>query len=414
VKFIKQRWILIYNKIIKSSFVQRIVNNRFVILFLRFRAFISSSLLAFSAFVLCNWAFLAVARLAYMWYFDRWDFINAYYYITGGSLAFILIVILLRYLATKSIFKRVLDNRVKHEEFEKIVVKTHSLHWTGWIKKYGWLLLLLAAIPTAVTGFPVPSILMLSIYLFSSAYVDYFAGKTEIPENLLREPPQFYFRLYEKFYAINSRQTRKYGSGALVSDATAAIKKAAFKVYNNPRPVFVAAKLVTSLVGAAISADATLASMGGTVPVVTQFYSSEKYNYYSSKPVVQGSADQLRDWGVNVTSLCLENSKELDAEKVSSVYIDEQTKRYRTTAQRKLEETLASLSVEVVSLREEVKHLKQLNSLAVEATGSVDTHLSERTKAALQELEIENATRRAEAAAERPAVDEKEGLPYMD
>lgn len=362
-----------------------------------------------------------------MWYFDRWDFVNTYYYITGSSFVFILVIILMRYLATKNIFKRVLENRVKRDEFEKLVIGSNSLYWTGRIKRYGGPLLLLGAILTVVTDSPISSLTVLSIYLFSSAYIDFFASKTRIPENLLRQPPQFYFRLYEKYFTINSRQTRGYGSRVSASDVSATIKRAVVNVYNNPKPVVTAIKLVTSITTAVISADAIVATLDGKVPLMAQGYNLQKHGCYSSEPSVFENARQLKDWGIDITTLCSENSKELDSAKVSELHAEEYGKRYKTSAQRQLEEELSKVredvalferkelafEKEIATMREEVSRLK--NSLAIGVgTSSDDIRLSEKAKGAIRDLELENEIKRNEFAAEKPAVNEKEGLPYME
>jgi hypothetical protein len=431
VKFIKQSWVLIRNKfgeikghIAENFFVKRIVNNRFVVLFLRFRAFISSSLLGFSAFVLCNWAFLAVIRWVYMWYSDRWDFLNTYYYITGSSFVFILIIIFVRYLATKNIFKRVLENRVKRDEFEKLVIESNSLYWTGKIKRYGGLLLLLGAIPTVVTGSPISSLATLSVYLFSSAYIDYFVRKTRIPENLLRQPPQFYFRLYEKYFTINSRQARSYGSRALSSDVSATIRRVVVNVYNNPKPVVTAVKLVTSVATALISADATVAALDGKVTLMAQGYSLQKHGCYSSEPSVFENARQLEDWGIDITALCSENSKELDSVKVNELYAEQYGKRYKTLAQRQLEEELSrvregvalfeqkelAFGDEIANLREKVALFEQKELAFEKEMATMREEVSRLKNSSVIDIDAS----KNESVVEKPAVNEKEGLTYMD
>jgi hypothetical protein len=74
IKFLKQglisvkdKFSAIINRLISSSFVGYVMSSRPVILFLRFRAFLQSSVLGFSVFVLLSAVALSIVRLFYVW-----------------------------------------------------------------------------------------------------------------------------------------------------------------------------------------------------------------------------------------------------------------------------------------------------------------------------------------------------------
>jgi hypothetical protein len=201
-----------------------------------------------------------------------------------SSLVFILIIIFVKYLATKNIFKRVWENKVKRDEFERLVIESNSLGKNSWVKQYGLFLVIPILVISIVTGselFLAIYLCTFSVYLINSFYISYRALKTQIPQRLLPEPSK-----------------------------------------------------------------------------VNEVYEME----------------------------------------------NERRRRYKTPIQLQFEEEFSKMKEEI----------KQLRELSIIATTSEDVHLSEKAKSVLRDLELENEIKRSESVTQKPAVDKKEGLPYMD
>lgn len=432
MKFIKEYGVLIKNRlvsikdrILKNDLIKRILNSYPLLLFLRFRAFMSSSLLGFSAFVLCNWAFLATARWAYMRYFDRWDFVNTYYYLTSSSLFFILIIIFAKYLATKNIFKRVWENKVKRDEFERLVIESNSLNKNSWVKQYGLFLVIPILIINITTGselFLAIYLCTLSAYLINSFYISYCVLKTKIPQHLLPEPSKFYRKVYNRFW-WRAVHYRRYGTRVPTPETIAIIRNVIREVNaEEALSLRVIALGVASLAGSILGADQLWAASRGRTPVLFRVFDLGEHRCYATDPKVRRRSFQLAKWGIDPSAFCYNGLRELDPLKVNEVYEIENERRYKTPARRQLEEEVNNLKndrlgdqlrfeEELGKLKEEVRQLRELSIIA---NKSDDAHLSEKAKNALRDLEVENLIKRSESAAQKPTVSEKEGLPYMD
>lgn len=338
----KDRFSAITNRIASSSLVSYVMSSRPVVLFLRFRSLIRSSLLAFSVLILVNCTCWAIGRFVIIWIGGYWDRLDDYYYLTAMSFGIAIVLIFLRYHLDNGALRRVLRNRNKKIEFEEMVAKANSLDFNVWIKKYGCLFLLPLAI-ISITGRVDLSVLFIfgySMYLWNSVYIDYYARKAKIPLHLLPEPPKLYLKFYEKFY-WRAVHIRRYGTRAATEETTMLVKKAAREVYaenmRSPRSIMLA---VGSLVGTAIGTDIAYGNYTGQTPVLARAYSLSEHGWWSRDAKAQRHAFRLKEWGAEVDSLCREGSNQLDDDKVNSLYYAMRDERYGR-----------SLKMEVIGLR---------------------------------------------------------------
>lgn len=343
-----------------------------------------------------------------MWYFDRWGFVNTYYYLTGSSLVFILIIIFVKYLATKTIFKRVWENKVKRDEFERLVIESNSLGKNSWVKQYGLFLVIPILVISIVTGselFLAIYLCTFSVYLINSFYISYRALKTQIPQRLLPEPSKFYRKVYNKFW-WRAVHYRKYGTKVPTAETIAIIRNVVREVNaEEALSLRVIALGVAGLAGSILGADQLWAASHGQTSVLSRAFDLGEHRCYATNPKIRRRSLQLAKWGIDPSAFCYNGLRELDPSKVNEVYEMENERRsYKTPIQRQFEEEFSKMKEEI----------KQLRELSIIATTSEDAHLSEKAKSVLRDLELENEIKRSESVTQKPAVDKKEGLPYMD
>jgi len=236
--------------------------------------------------------------------------------------------------------------------------------------------------------------------------------KTPVPKKFLLEPPAVCYTII-RFTPLNKILIRRYGpyKGKEVIN---------YLYTNSARMAKFAVGGGSSLIFTLWGMDYHYNSEGITGP--SQFIKDAViYGFQEPNMEVRSKLRQLVIfYGYDLKDFLNESPDgrlaSVDRQKVLDAYDDNYERMLAEgKASREAAKVLreAVLSEENESLKNRLEGLeRKFNSLTVEAIESNDAHLSEKAKAVLRDLELENATRSAEAAAERPAVDTKEGLPY--
>jgi len=198
----KDRFSAIINRIASSSLVSYVMGSRLVVLFLRLRSFLQSSVLGFSVFVLLGTVCVSAVRLFYVWLLNAWDHIGAFYYVTIISFCCSLFIILLNYLNKNGWFDRIVENRQKWASFEQSVVDSNKLTFNLRFRKFGSYFIFLAILITSVTGSQLIFsffTIFLAVYFVNSLYIHYFVFVTPVPTNLQLRPSKLSQKVFDKY-----------------------------------------------------------------------------------------------------------------------------------------------------------------------------------------------------------------------
>lgn len=202
----------LFNLIKNSKFINWLESSTLYKFFLWFKAKITSSILAFSLFILWGTFSLAATRLFYMWYFSQWQYLELYCYSVTFSFIGSLILIAIRYAQVRGFGERSIRNSERWRAYQKHLILKHDIQYLFTVRRISWWSMFISSIFVALSGsnnsLPILFVLPLSI---SQLIICYYVLKTPFPDNLLLEPPAFFEKICQK-PVINKILIRHYSS----------------------------------------------------------------------------------------------------------------------------------------------------------------------------------------------------------
>jgi hypothetical protein len=354
----KDRFSAIINRIASSSLVSYVMSSRPVVLFLRFRSFLQSSVLGFSIFVLLSTICLSVIRLFYVWLLNAWDHIGVFYYVTIISFCCSLFIILLNYLNKNGWFDRIIENRQKWASFEQSVADSNKLVFHLRFRKFGSYFIFLAILITSVTGSQLVFsffTIFLAAYFVNSLYIHYFVFVTPVPVNLQLRPSKLYQKVFDK-YLFNRFFARRYYSSRV----------GAMILTTETRKVARAAGLAAAAATAGYFAlDVSTAALKGEASTVLQHMDEAEYGASTRHMDTRRKAIFLME-NCNLEAKDLSTDGRFDDMKVNHEYQRVEESKFLTPKQLgestnkeiELEQRLIEREAELTELRSRLESLE--------------------------------------------------------
>lgn len=362
----------------KDKIVQKINKTWIYVFFKKKHEWIQASLLNYSVFLIFGSCWLATVRLFQIWITDSWFLLNFYYKSTTFSFIFTTIMIMMRYAKEKGYFKRGHENSDKWRIYKDYVADKHNLKWNFLFSKSIVILLPLdCAFYTFYrqthTGELLTNIGMLIFtiiffcYFLNHCYVVHWMRKTQIPEELLLEPPLLYKKIFS-IPSVNKIFLRKYSSRPRA-------ERLRLFYSANKKEVWATTLGIGTALWWTTGGDNTIAGFTGETSYGARAYNSTTEGWYTTDPKIKRRAHSLSWWGVDPSVYCYENSRRLDPDKLNSAYEtirDEKCpSRYRTEMR-------------------ELKSRLETTKLELERQAQMNDSLARRLEALEKSKEVEN------------------------